>query len=43
MEWLGSRFNHHLSLGGLLMIAAHQDSRIEPGRESLLELSGTES
>jgi len=43
IEWLGSRFNHHLSLGGLLMIAAHQDSRIEPARETVLELTGGEA
>jgi hypothetical protein len=32
-----------LSLGGLLMIAAHQDSRIETARETLLELAGDDS
>lgn len=40
VEWLGKRFNHHLSLGGLLMIAAHQASRVDPERETVLELSG---
>ncbi|MDP6436739.1 MAG: cytochrome c biogenesis heme-transporting ATPase CcmA [Gammaproteobacteria bacterium] len=40
IEWLGKRFNHHLSLGGLLMIAAHQASQVEPDRETILELPG---
>ena len=38
IEWLGQRFNHHLSLGGMLLIAAHQDSLLDAGRETILEL-----
>ena len=40
-EWLARRFNHHLSLGGLLLMAAHQASGIEPERETVLELAGS--
>lgn len=38
-EWLGRRFNDHLAMGGLLLIAAHGDSRIDPARETVLELA----
>jgi heme exporter protein A len=38
-DWLGRRLNAHLGMGGLLLLAAHQASRIDPARERLLELS----
>jgi heme exporter protein A len=39
-EWLGRRLNTHLSMGGLLLLAAHQASLLDPAKETLLELSG---
>ena len=39
-EWLGERLNAHVHEGGLLLLAAHQGSRIDPNREQLLELTG---
>jgi ABC-type transport system involved in cytochrome c biogenesis ATPase subunit len=39
-EWLGQRLNTHINTGGLLLIAAHQASLLDPGNETLLELSG---
>lgn len=39
-EWLGRRFNDHLNMGGLLLLAAHQDSLIDSARETVLELAG---
>jgi heme exporter protein A len=38
--WLGRRLNTHLTMGGLLLIAAHQASLIDPDKETLLELAG---
>ena len=38
-EWLGRRFNDHLNMGGLLLIALHGDSLLSPEREQVLELS----
>lgn len=38
-EWLGRRFNDHLNMGGLLLIAVHGDSLLSPEREQVLELS----
>jgi heme exporter protein A len=37
-EWLGRRLNDHLNMGGLLLMAAHQNSLINPERETVLEL-----
>jgi heme exporter protein A len=39
-EWLGRRCNDHLNMGGLLLLAAHQDSLLDPERETVLELRG---
>ncbi|NND54912.1 MAG: cytochrome c biogenesis heme-transporting ATPase CcmA [Gammaproteobacteria bacterium] len=39
-HWLAQRFNAHLSAGGMLLIAAHQDTGIDPAREQIIELSG---
>ena len=39
-EWLSRRLNDHLAMGGLLLMAAHQGSGINPERETLLELPG---
>ncbi len=39
-EWLGRRLNTHLAMGGLLLLAAHQASLLDPTKETLLELSG---
>ena len=30
----------HLSLGGLLLMAAHQASQVDPDRETVLDLPG---
>jgi heme exporter protein A len=40
-EWLGRRFNDHLNMGGMLLTAAHQDSLLNPDRESIIELEGS--
>ncbi|MGI9289947.1 MAG: cytochrome c biogenesis heme-transporting ATPase CcmA [Gammaproteobacteria bacterium] len=37
-EWLGRRFNDHLNIGGMLLVAIHGDSLIDPRRERLIEL-----
>lgn len=37
-EWLGRRCNDHLRMGGLLLMAAHQDSLINPDCETVIEL-----
>jgi len=39
-EWLAGRFNRHLRDGGMLLIAAHQDTGIETNLETVLELQG---
>jgi len=39
-EWLGQRLNAHISNGGLLLLAAHQASLLDPGIETSVELSG---
>jgi len=39
-EWLGHRFNAHIARGGLLLLAAHQASLLDPTNETSLELSG---
>jgi heme exporter protein A len=39
-EWLARRLNDHLSMGGLLLLAAHQGSGIKGERETLFELAG---
>ena len=39
-EWLGSQCNAHLSTGGMLLMAAHQDSLLDATRETVLELNG---
>jgi heme exporter protein A len=39
-EWLARRLNEQLAMGGLLLMAAHQGSGINPERESLVELAG---
>ncbi len=36
--WLGSCFDAHLAAGGMLLMAAHQDSGIHSGRETIIEL-----
>lgn len=41
--WLGRRCNDHLAMGGLLLLAAHQDSLLDPARETVLELRGSGS
>jgi heme exporter protein A len=38
-EWLSRRFNDHLNMGGLLMLAVHGDSLINPERETVIELA----
>jgi heme exporter protein A len=38
-DWLGRRLNAHLGLGGLLLLAAHQESRIAPESETILEMA----
>jgi heme exporter protein A len=38
-EWVGRRFNDHLAMGGLLLIATHGESRIDSARETTLELA----
>jgi len=38
--WLAGRFNSHLQDGGMLLVAAHQDTGIDPAREQMIELSG---
>ena len=38
-EWLGRRCNDHLAMGGLLLMAAHQHSLLDPSRESIIELA----
>jgi len=38
-DWVGEQLNAHLAGGGLLLLAAHQDSRIESARETTLELA----
>jgi heme exporter protein A len=40
-DWLGKRFNAHLGAGGLLLMAAHQESRIAADRETIMELGET--
>jgi heme exporter protein A len=40
-SWLGRKLNHHLSLGGLLLMAAHQESYITSEYERVVELSGS--
>jgi len=39
-DWLAQRFNLHLETGGMLLLAAHQDTGIDPAREQVIELSG---
>lgn len=39
-EWLAGRFNAHLEQGGMLLLAAHQDTGIAPAFETVLELAG---
>jgi heme exporter protein A len=41
-EWLSRRFNDHLNMGGLLMLAVHGDSLINPERERVIELATPE-
>ena len=36
--WLAERFNSHLRSGGMLLLAAHQDSGIDPQLETILDL-----
>ena len=38
--WLGRRCNDHLAMGGLLLMAAHQESLLDPSRETVIELQG---
>lgn len=39
-DWLGRRLNDHLAMGGLLLMAAHQESLIAGEREAVIELQG---
>ena len=39
-EWLGQRLNAHINDGGLLLLAAHQASLLDPANETSLELPG---
>lgn len=39
-EWLAGQFNTHLEQGGLLLLAAHQDTGIPAARERTIELAG---
>jgi heme exporter protein A len=41
-EWLGRRINGHLAIGGMVLMAAHQNSHLEPDRETVIELQGAE-
>jgi heme exporter protein A len=38
-NWLSKRFNDHLNMGGLLLMAMHGVSLISPEREHVIELS----
>ncbi len=38
--WLGERFDSHLEAGGMLLLAAHQETGITGGRERIIELAG---
>jgi heme exporter protein A len=40
--WLGRRLNDHLNMGGLLLMAVHQDSLIDASREIVHELPGAQ-
>ncbi len=42
-DWLSEQFARHLDAKGMLLLAAHQQSGIEPGREMVIELRGTGS
>jgi heme exporter protein A len=37
-EWLSRRFNDHLNMNGMLLTAAHQDSLLDPDKESVIDL-----
>lgn len=39
-DWLAQRFSAHLAAGGMLLLAAHQDTGIDPACEQVIELSG---
>jgi heme exporter protein A len=40
-EWLARRCNDHLTMGGLLLTAGHQDSLLDPDRETIIQLEGS--
>jgi len=38
--WLAERFDKHLLCGGMLLIAAHQDTGISGAHEQVVQLTG---
>ncbi len=42
-DWLSEQFDRHLGTHGMLLLAAHQQSGIEAGRETVIELRGAGS
>lgn len=42
-DWLSSRFNAHLEQGGMLLLAAHQETGLRAERETIIEFSGSMS